>query len=86
MVLSGCQVPTRSGVVTAVRFYKANPAANTTPSSASVWDAVAQCESSGNWSINTGNGYYGGLQFSASTWKALRPFSANCKACFLFWR
>ena len=37
---------------------------------ASVWDAVAQCESGGNWSINTGNGYYGGLQFSASTWKA----------------
>ena len=36
----------------------------------SVWDAVAQCESGGNWSINTGNGYYGGLQFSASTWKA----------------
>ena len=35
-----------------------------------VWDAVAQCESSGNWSINTGDGYYGGLQFSASTWKA----------------
>ena len=35
-----------------------------------VWDAVAQCESGGNWSINTGNGYYGGLQFSASTWKA----------------
>jgi nucleoid-associated protein YgaU len=34
------------------------------------WDAIAQCESSGNWSINTGNGYYGGLQFSASTWKA----------------
>lgn len=35
-----------------------------------VWDRVAACESSGNWSINTGNGYYGGLQFSASTWKA----------------
>ncbi|MEV4708837.1 transglycosylase family protein [Actinoplanes sp. NPDC049316] len=34
------------------------------------WDAVAQCESGGNWSINTGNGYYGGLQFSRSTWKA----------------
>jgi uncharacterized protein YabE (DUF348 family) len=32
------------------------------------WDAVAQCESSGNWAINTGNGYYGGLQFNASTW------------------
>jgi nucleoid-associated protein YgaU len=34
------------------------------------WDAVAQCESSGNWAINTGNGYYGGLQFSQSTWAA----------------
>ncbi|GAA2262448.1 transglycosylase [Streptomyces ruber] len=33
-----------------------------------VWDRIAQCESSGNWSINTGNGYYGGLQFSAQTW------------------
>ncbi|MBV2356072.1 transglycosylase family protein [Streptomyces sp. J2-1] len=36
----------------------------------SQWDTVAQCESGGNWSINTGNGYYGGLQFSASTWAA----------------
>ncbi|MFD4987122.1 transglycosylase family protein [Streptomyces sp. NPDC058372] len=36
--------------------------------SASEWDAVAQCESGGDWSINTGNGYYGGLQFSSSTW------------------
>ena len=34
------------------------------------WDAVARCESSGNWSINTGNGYYGGLQFSLHTWWA----------------
>ncbi|MGC0364836.1 hypothetical protein ABH922_002820 [Rhodococcus sp. 27YEA15] len=34
------------------------------------WDGVAQCESGGNWSINTGNGYYGGLQFSQSTWTA----------------
>lgn len=32
------------------------------------WDALAQCESGGNWHINTGNGYYGGLQFSAGTW------------------
>ncbi|MBL3804868.1 transglycosylase family protein [Streptomyces sp. BRB081] len=37
---------------------------------ASEWDAVAQCESGGDWSINTGNGYYGGLQFSSSTWAA----------------
>ncbi|MFD4608154.1 transglycosylase family protein [Streptomyces sp. NPDC058440] len=35
---------------------------------ASQWDAVAQCESGGNWSINTGNGFYGGLQFTNSTW------------------
>ena len=34
----------------------------------SVWDRVAQCESSGNWAINTGNGFYGGLQFTRSTW------------------
>lgn len=34
------------------------------------WDRVAACESGGNWSINTGNGYYGGLQFSLSTWSA----------------
>ncbi|SDD80010.1 transglycosylase family protein [Rhodococcus tukisamuensis] len=34
------------------------------------WDGVAQCESGGNWGINTGNGYYGGLQFSQSTWTA----------------
>jgi resuscitation-promoting factor RpfA len=34
------------------------------------WDAIAQCESSGNWSTNTGNGFYGGLQFTQSTWKA----------------
>ena len=38
--------------------------------SGSVWDKLAKCESGGNWSINTGNGYYGGLQFSLSTWRA----------------
>ena len=36
----------------------------------SAWDKLAQCESGGNWSINTGNGYYGGIQFNASTWHA----------------
>lgn len=36
----------------------------------SVWDRVAQCESGGNWHINTGNGFYGGLQFTAGTWRA----------------
>ncbi|MFI5804249.1 transglycosylase family protein [Streptomyces sp. NPDC051561] len=35
-----------------------------------VWDRIARCESGGNWHINTGNGYYGGLQFAGSTWRA----------------
>jgi hypothetical protein len=37
-------------------------------SSGTGWDGVAACESGGNWSINTGNGYYGGLQFTQQTW------------------
>jgi uncharacterized protein YabE (DUF348 family) len=37
----------------------------------SVWDRLAQCESGGNWSINTGNGFYGGLQFMKQTWDAM---------------
>ncbi|GLZ41734.1 ubiquitin-like domain-containing protein [Actinokineospora sp. NBRC 105648] len=36
----------------------------------SAWDRLAQCEATGNWAINTGNGYYGGLQFDAGTWRA----------------
>ncbi|WP_411375666.1 transglycosylase family protein [Arthrobacter sp. MPF02] len=44
-------------------------AANATTST-STWDALAQCESGGNWATNTGNGYSGGLQFSPSTWSA----------------
>ncbi|MEV6107152.1 transglycosylase family protein [Streptomyces sp. NPDC051940] len=35
-----------------------------------VWDRIAACESGGNWHINTGSGYYGGLQFTAGTWEA----------------
>ncbi|TCC16569.1 resuscitation-promoting factor [Kribbella speibonae] len=43
-----------------------------TPSSSNVgaWDRIAECESGGNWSINSGNGYYGGLQFDHGTWAA----------------
>jgi uncharacterized protein YabE (DUF348 family) len=37
-------------------------------SNAAMWDRIAQCESGGNWAINTGNGYYGGLQFDLQTW------------------
>jgi uncharacterized protein YabE (DUF348 family) len=55
---------------------KQRPVVHTTPSPPPVtsgshnWDAVAACESGGDWSINTGNGFYGGLQFTISTWDA----------------
>lgn len=45
-----------------------SPSANA--ASDSDWDRLAQCEAGGNWNINTGNGYYGGLQFSQGTWEA----------------
>lgn len=53
-----------TGAVAAV-LSGGNPAS---AASLSTWDKVAACESSGNWRINTGNGYYGGLQFTSSTW------------------
>ena len=45
------------------------PAANAADSA--TWDALAQCESGGNWSINTGNGFYGGLQFTQQSWNGV---------------
>ncbi|MFB6812282.1 transglycosylase family protein [Streptomyces sp. NPDC056387] len=56
-----------AGVAVAAPLMAAGSASAAT---ASEWDRVAQCEAGGNWSINTGNGYYGGLQFSSSTWAA----------------
>lgn len=57
-------------------------AAEGTASAASVstWDKVAACESGGNWSINTGNGYFGGLQFTSSTWGAYGGHSYAAQA------
>ena len=64
----------------------ANPATDTQPTApisrlvavaapsvgdGSVWDRIAACESGGNWAINTGNGFYGGLQFTLSSWQAV---------------
>jgi hypothetical protein len=40
------------------------------PNDPASWDRMAQCEAGGNWAANTGNGYYGGLQFSLSTWQS----------------
>ena len=48
----------------------ANAAVPSASAPASTWDSLAQCESGGNWGINTGNGYAGGLQFSPGTWAA----------------
>ena len=47
---------------------KAKPAQTGSAPNSAMWDRIAQCESGGNWSINTGNGYYGGLQFNSGTW------------------
>ncbi len=47
-----------------------HPAPTRSLSSSSPWDSVARCESTGNWHANTGNGYYGGLQFDHGTWVA----------------
>jgi nucleoid-associated protein YgaU len=61
------------GVVAAVALALGFSAATAVPAEAAsktVWDKVAKCESGGRWHINTGNGYYGGLQFSSSTWRA----------------
>lgn len=41
------------------------------PANDGCWDRLAQCESGGNWAINTGNGYSGGLQFSLGSWQAV---------------
>src|SRR5919107_2910545 len=56
-----------TGALLAAPLVMASPAQ---AASARVWDRLAQCESGGNWSINTGNGFYGGLQFSRGTWRA----------------
>jgi LysM repeat protein len=50
----------------------ATPRAAAAPvANGSIWDQLAMCEAGGNWAINTGNGYYGGLQFTQSSWQAV---------------
>jgi len=74
-----------SAPVEAVAAVAANPYAGTAPvtptysaaaanfaaGDGSVWDRIAACESGGNWAINTGNGFYGGLQFTLGSWAAV---------------
>lgn len=77
--LTSRQLPTLAPVIAAPssqgrtsaqpRAHVATPAVSV--SDGSVWDQIARCESGGNWSINTGNGYYGGLQFTLGSWKGV---------------
>ncbi|GAB2472979.1 resuscitation-promoting factor [Luteococcus sediminum] len=60
--------PSASKSTTASRPKSSSAGTNT--ANTAMWDRIAQCESGGNWSINTGNGYYGGLQFDRQTWLA----------------
>ncbi|MGK5628701.1 transglycosylase family protein [Streptomyces sp. URMC 123] len=64
------QIVTLAGVTGAAVAAPLLMAGTANAASVQTWDKVAQCESGGNWHINTGNGYYGGLQFSQSSWKA----------------
>ncbi|RII15052.1 Resuscitation-promoting factor RpfA precursor [Streptomyces sp. YIM 130001] len=64
------RVATIAGVTGAAVAVPLMSATGASAATTSEWDQVAQCESGGDWSINTGNGYSGGLQFSPSTWSA----------------
>lgn len=58
-----------AGIATGSVFAVLAPAAHADGGGTN-WDAIAKCESGGNWATNTGNGFYGGLQFTPSTWRA----------------
>lgn len=60
----------RAVLVIGIGLGVAAPAAAAEPAPDPVWERLAECESGGDWSINSGNGYYGGLQFDQRTWSA----------------
>ncbi|MBL1066206.1 transglycosylase family protein [Streptomyces sp. 7-21] len=64
------RVATAAGVTGAAVALPLISASGAQAASVETWEAVAQCESGGDWSINTGNGFYGGLQFTQSSWEA----------------
>ena len=65
-LVQGLGAVVSAAALSAASFAIAAPVANAMTVN---WDAIAQCESSGDWGINTGNGFYGGLQFLPSTWR-----------------
>lgn len=70
--LTAREVPVNQQIVTPTATQESQAAAPQTAANYatgdSVWDSIAACESGGNWAINTGNGYYGGLQFTLGSW------------------
>lgn len=60
-----------TGTVTPTPSPSPIPVAAASSENAEIWDKLAACESKNNWSINTGNGYYGGLQFSEGAWRSV---------------
>lgn len=73
IVLTGALVVVATGLA---MLFTATPARADTMN----WDAVAQCESGGNWAANTGNGHYGGLQFKQATWSSHGGFGSPALA------
>lgn len=72
--LANREIPKSAPIVASTtKTNYSQPVASNAPAvaSGSVWDRLAACESGGNWAINTGNGYYGGLQFLPSTWRGV---------------
>jgi hypothetical protein len=73
LTLNGPATPAQASSASPVTF--APPARDTSGfdlDNSSIWDKLAKCESTNNWGANTGNSYYGGLQFSAATWRAYK--------------
>ena len=77
-VLTPRALPQQNVVASSVTTQPTDVTASTTPAinnvsgtDTSVWDEIASCESGGNWSIDTGNGFYGGLQFTLSSWQGV---------------
>jgi resuscitation-promoting factor RpfA len=64
------RIATLAGTAGAAFALPLMTSSNARAASVDTWEQVAACESSGNWQINNGNGYYGGLQFSQSSWEA----------------
>ncbi|GAA4756507.1 transglycosylase family protein [Gordonia alkaliphila] len=68
--MSFTKIATRAVITGALTLVPMAAVAGNASAQSHNWDAVAGCESGGDWAINTGNGYYGGLQFSLPTWQS----------------